>query len=234
MKLITTFLVAVGMLVSQAMYVQGADLPQNVKSDLESALKATDPTDAKAVNKVVQAAIEKNPSLAAEIVAAAVSSIGQALINNPEAAQNVIPAFVLAAAKESPALRSAILSAAIGAVPGPLQSPVIPKIVGEMVAQAGDAKGRAELLNTALQAIGDNPALLAQLDKIASDNKVSVSNSDGSDNAVRYFVDGQVAEASFTGVQGPTNAGATGGFGGSGGGSGTSSSNNDAEPVPAS
>lgn len=202
-------------------------LPANVKASLESALKAVNPSDSDAVENAVLAAIEKNPTLAPSIIDFAVRLIGQALINNPGAAEKVIPNFVLAAVKAQPSLMTQIIGAAVAAVPSQLKIPVVPRIIGEALVQTDDRKAQADILNAAYQAIGNDRDVVAALDKIALENQIRIVQSDNQQQTglgqdeVRYFADEQLAETFFSGDQGTiSEGGSVGGFGGSGGGSG--------------
>lgn len=234
MKILTTLLLAVAFVLAPAVHAQNTPaptpLPAQVKAELEAALKAVDPTDSDAVSKIVMDAIAKNPSLAPSIVGLAVQVIGQALINNPAAARNVIPDFVLAAAKSQPALVAQIVGSAITALPAALKAPVVPRLVEVVVAQTEDRRAQADILNAAYQAVGADAEIIALLDRIASENRIEIVQTDTPDGTdeeegTRYFVEDQLAEEAFSGDQGTINQGGTaGGFGGSGGGSGSGSS----------
>ena len=232
MKIFSTLFLLAAFFVSPLAHAQNtpapAALPAQVKTDLEAALKAVDPTDSDAVSKVVMDAIAKNPSLAPSIVGLAVQVIGQALVNNPAVARTVIPDFVLAAAKNQQALGSQIIGSAIKALPSALKAPVVPRLVEVVVAQTEDRRGKADIMNAAYQAVGADPEIVALLDGIASENRIEIVQTDSPDatneeEGVRYFVEDQLAEEAFSGDQGAINQGGTaGGFGGSGGGSGLS------------
>jgi hypothetical protein len=228
MKLFPALIVLVALGVAWTAFAapsQLAPLPANVQTALETALKGVDPTNSDAVKQVVMGAIKENSSLAPGIVAFSVNFIGQALLNNPGAAEIVIPDFVLAAAGKEKALMTQIIEAAVAAVPTKLKIPVVPKIVSEIVKNIQDRKLQAEALNAAYRATGDNPDVITALDEISKEyDGIEIVQSDGlskdSDPDIRYFVpESSVPLPPFFGDQGTINQGA-GGFGGSGGGSG--------------
>ena len=248
MKIFSTLFVVAALFASPLVHAQTppapAPLPAQVKTELEAALKAVDPTNSEAVSKVVMDAIAKNPSLAPSIVGLAVQVIGQALVNNPAVARTVIPDFVLAAAKSQPGLVSQIIGSAITALPATLKVPVIPRLVEVVVAQTEDRRVQADILNAAYLATGDIPEVVTLLDRIASENRIEIveggpANTDEEgEESIRYVVEDQLAEEAFSGDQGAINQGGTvGGFGGSGGGSGsgsggTSGSGGGSSPTP--
>jgi hypothetical protein len=243
MKSITALLVALAMilvLTPQSAMAQATPLPANVQSELQAALQSVNPTDSVAVRKAVKDAIAKNPSLAPEIVAYFVKTIGQALSGNPNAAASVIPAFVLDATSDYPKLQNQILISAISAVPTGLKIPVVPLIAGAVIDGQDDPRAKAELLNAVYEAIGDNDEIISELDTVATKNKIEIADNDGdptTDRTTRYFVNDPatiVGLGGFSGDQGAINNGGGGGFGGSSGGSGNTgdNGNNGSGPTP--
>ena len=228
MKFFSALLLAFALLFSPAAIAQSqapAPLPANVQAELAAALRAVNPTNSGDVTKAVLSIIEKYNSLAPGIVAYSVNFVGQALLRNPEAAQNVIPDFVRAAAKSQPNLAPQITFAAISAVPTALKTPVVPRIVQQVLAEVPLKPTKVAVLNAAYEAVAQNPELVTALDGIADTNKIEIVKDPANDQeAIRYFLADPIAEDEFSGDQGAINQGgaATGGFGGSGGGSGSS------------
>ena len=206
-------------------------LPGNIKTELETALAKVNKNNGKALAKVTVKFAKKYSSFVPEIGADAVAFVADALKNDPATAKVVIPQIVAALTKANPSLTGAIVAASLRALPPDLRNTLVVDIAKAVIDAVPEKREKAAALNAALLAVGDNQTLLTELDKIAQENKIGITQvTQNETTSERYFVDEDSDQTS--GDQGVLTQGQTTDFNGAGGGNGAQNTASGTQPSP--